>query len=110
MEQGLQAFNASERARLWAERITACRSSGMTVRAWCKENGIAEKTYYYWQRRIYQQFVSTTEAPCFAEVSPAAPLVQTPAAVVYLSDARAEIFSGADAATVQAVIQALRSC
>lgn len=110
MEESLQEQNASQRVRLWSERITACRSSGMSVRAWCKENGISEKTYYYWQRRIYQQLVSTAEAPCFAEVSPSVQLAQAPAAVVYLADSKAEFYSGADAATVQAVIQALRSC
>ncbi len=110
MERSIQALNVANRVQLWTERIAACRSSGMSVRAWCKENGISEKTYYYWQRRIYQQMVSTTETPRFAEVSPAVQLAQTPAAVVYLANAKAEIYSGTDAATVQAVIQALRSC
>ena len=61
MEHNLQRLNAAQRVELWAERIAECRSSGMSVRAWCRGNEISEKTYYYWQRRLYQQMVSTVE-------------------------------------------------
>lgn len=30
----------------WKSIIAECRSSGMTVNAWCKANGIVEQTYY----------------------------------------------------------------
>ena len=30
----------------WKSIISECRASGMTVKAWCKENGIVEQTYY----------------------------------------------------------------
>ena len=36
----------------WSEMIKECRNSGMTVRAWCKENGISEKIFYYRQRKV----------------------------------------------------------
>ena len=54
MEQSLQVMSKQERLENWTARIMACRSSGMTVRAWCQENGLSEKTYYYWQRRLFQ--------------------------------------------------------
>lgn len=54
MEQSLQVMSKQERLENWTARIIACRSSGMTVRAWCQENGLSEKTYYYWQRRLFQ--------------------------------------------------------
>ena len=68
MEHRLQTLNAAQRVQLWAERIAECRSSGKSVRAWCRENEISEKTYYYWQRRLYQQMVSTAERVDFAEI------------------------------------------
>ena len=40
------------RLRRWAEMIQARGESGQTIRTWCKENGIHEKSYYYWQRRL----------------------------------------------------------
>ena len=54
MEQSLQVMSKQERLENWAARIMACRSSGMTARTWCQENGLSEKTYYYWQRRLFQ--------------------------------------------------------
>lgn len=33
----------------WSGRIAECRSSGMAVKNWCKAQGIAIKTYYYWE-------------------------------------------------------------
>ena len=47
MEHSLQTLNAAQRVQLWAERIAECRGSGMSVRAWCRENEISEKPYYY---------------------------------------------------------------
>lgn len=36
----------------WAEIMRVRKESGQTVRAWCRENGVVEKTYYYWQRKL----------------------------------------------------------
>ena len=68
MEHSLQRLNAVQRVELWAERIAECRSSGMSVREWCRENEISEKTYYYWQRKLYQQMISATQRADFAEI------------------------------------------
>lgn len=40
------------RLQQWAEIIEAQLSSGMNKRDWCRENGIPEKRFYYWQRRV----------------------------------------------------------
>ena len=72
MEQSLQVMSKQERLENWTTRIMACRSSGMTVRAWCRENGLSEKTYYYWQRRLFQTLSEqqTVYKTAFAEVTP----------------------------------------
>ncbi|MBP2032803.1 putative transposase [Clostridium algifaecis] len=36
----------------WMPIISKCHKSGMSVRAWCIQNNINEKKFYYWQRRI----------------------------------------------------------
>jgi len=38
----------------WAQIMRARRESGLTVKAWCAENNINEKTYYYWQNKLRQ--------------------------------------------------------
>lgn len=36
----------------WIKIIQQYRSSGQTVSAWCAENNINPKRYYYWLRRV----------------------------------------------------------
>jgi hypothetical protein len=38
----------------WTRLVEQCQSrpEGQTIAQWCKEAGIGEKTYYYWQRRV----------------------------------------------------------
>ena len=111
MEQSLQVMSSQERLENWTTRIMACRSSGMTVRAWCRENGLSEKTYYYWQRRLFQTLSEqkTVYKTAFAEVTP--PVCSGNVAVtVRIAGAVADIHPGADAATVETVLRILKSC
>ncbi len=36
----------------WKNRIMACRSSGISVKAWCQQEGYSCKTYYRWEREV----------------------------------------------------------
>lgn len=40
------------RLNQWTEIIRECRSSGQTISAWCTENNINIKRYYYWLKRV----------------------------------------------------------
>ena len=42
------------RLRNWTEIIHAKQESGLTNREFCAQHGIAEKTYYYWLRKVRQ--------------------------------------------------------
>ena len=42
------------RLQNWAEVIRAKQESGLSNREYCAQNGIAEKTYYYWLRKVRQ--------------------------------------------------------
>ena len=112
MEHSLQTLNVAQRVQLWAERIAECRNSGKSVRAWCRENEISEKTYYYWQRRLYQQMISTTEQVDFAEIPRGIQTGQSTGATakVCLSGATIEVYHGADAQMIQVIHEALKSC
>ncbi|WP_434510086.1 IS66 family insertion sequence element accessory protein TnpA [Desulfitobacterium sp. AusDCA] len=110
MEQSLQALSAKQRMAEWSERISSCRSSGISVKQWYQEHGIVEKTYYYWQRRVFQALTAQQE-PYFAKV----PVErrnssQEVAVTVRIGNAEADIYTGADAATVEAICRALKSC
>ena len=51
------------RHREWAERIQECQSSGMTVTAWCRENGISQRTYYSRLNVVRKELLRRAEAP-----------------------------------------------
>jgi len=40
------------RLKQWTQIIQNCQASGMTVVAWCSQNNVNTKSYYYWLRRI----------------------------------------------------------
>ena len=78
-------------------------------------NGLSEKTYYYWQRRLFQTLSEQQQSirqPAFAEITPT-PNVRPSsglAVTVRTSGVEAEIYNGADAATVETVLRILKSC
>ena len=47
------------RAQQWAMVVQECRSSGMTNREYCRQRGISEKSFYYWQRKFRTQIVAS---------------------------------------------------
>ena len=53
MGSELQTMNGQNKLALWAERVSACRSSDQSVRGWCKANGICEQTFYSGADKIY---------------------------------------------------------
>ena len=55
MGTGVQELKLAARMQEWSTRIAECRSSGMSVRAWCKEQGIAIQTYYHWEKRFVSE-------------------------------------------------------
>lgn len=110
MGKDLQTLNGQTKLALWAGRISECRNSGQNVKAWCRENGICEQTYYKWQKRLFEMAQVQQEIQ-FAEVTPVQSLRCSNVAVtVRIAGAEADIHSGADAATVEMVLQILKSC
>lgn len=57
------------RTNQWMEQIRSCRSSAMTVKAWCAENEINLKSYYYWLRKIRAAAIEgQSTAPQFVRI------------------------------------------
>ena len=42
----LSKLNHHTHLAQWRQLVYDCRHSGMTVRAWCVQNGVSEKTYF----------------------------------------------------------------
>lgn len=58
------------RVQDWARVIQECNSSGLSNREFCRQRGIAEKRFYYWQRKLRQQIVESA-APQLVQLEPA---------------------------------------
>ena len=50
----MNANEAKHEARVseWAKRVRECRSSGLSVKAWCEEREIKPATYYRWEHEV----------------------------------------------------------
>ena len=107
MNNSLQVYNAQERMAYWTDAVSRCRSSGLSVRSWCNQEGIREKTYYYWQKKIYQSACRQTE---FVEMPGSCAATQSVVAEVLVNGMTAIVHSGADAATLQNLIAAMKQC
>ena len=55
MGTGVHGLKYAAKIQEWSVRIAECRGSGMGVKAWCREHGIALKTYYNWERQIVKE-------------------------------------------------------
>ena len=110
MGSELQTMNAQNKLALWAERVSAYRSSDLSVRDWCKENDICEQTYYRWQRKLYGIVKAQQEQSRFAEITPARACSGKAAVTVRIAGTEVDIHSGTDEETVSMVLRLLKSC
>ena len=107
------------RLQQWADIINSCQSSGQTVVAWCEENGINIKTYYYWLRKLRLRMMNeqslpaarqSESLPCLKKLEVQVPVSNTQTAVmIHLPTATLEIRNGASQQTFEAVLLALKS-
>lgn len=112
------------RLQQWIGIIKECRSSGKSVKSWCRENNISEKSYFYWQRRAreaacqeltaYQEKAiipaENNSSPIFTECRiPANHRAGETAVTIHLNSAIVEIHPGADTAIIESALHALKT-
>ena len=107
MKQSLQSVTRQNDLALWAERVQACRSSGLSVKAWCAENGIVPNTYFRWQKKVFNAMYP--EQSRFYEV-PMKMMNGKAAVSIEVNGMTAQVFHGADEETIRVVLLAMQSC
>jgi hypothetical protein len=45
---------ANPKTEEWAERIAAQQRSGISVKQFCKEQGVSEYSFYAWRKRLHE--------------------------------------------------------
>ena len=111
-KQSLQEYNSKQNLLAWSERIRACRESGMSVREWCSANEIALSTYYSQQRKVFEAAKTAAEDEQhtkFAEIR-LPRQSNAPIATIRIGEAEADIYSGADEASIRVICSILKSC
>jgi hypothetical protein len=99
---------AIPKADEWAERIAAQQRSGISVKQFCKQQGLTEYSFYAWRKRLQKK-----EPVRFALVDRRAARQEwaTEAALelVLATGERLRIGAGVDAATLRTVLEAVRT-
>ena len=109
MSKGLRVIKENNNLVEWSRQVEECRSSGLSARSWCEQNGIAVSTFHYRQQKVWDALQERNQ---FVEV----PLQvneyrnENIAATVHIGEIRADIHNGADEATLTALVHALKSC
>lgn len=99
---------ANRKADAWAERIAAQGRSGMSVKQFCKEQGLTEYSFYAWRKRLQEKgpvrFALVERSARRQERTAEAGLE-----LVLATGERLRIGTGVDTATLRAVLDVLRA-
>ena len=103
----IEARPANPKADEWAERIAVQQRSGMSVKQFCKEQGVTEYSFYAWRKRLREK------GPVrFALVEKSARRQERTAEVaielVLATGDRLRIGNGVETETLRAVLDVLR--
>lgn len=109
----------------WMEVIRVCRSSGLSVREWCRTSGISRNSLYYHIRKLramgYDPACLPGDGTCEQEVVPLA-IVESGslsnecrssqmaggiAASIAIGNIYVDIYNGAGSATIRDILSAL---
>ena len=98
---------AKPKADEWAERIAAQRRSGMSVKQFCKQQGLTECSFYAWRKRLQERgpvrFALVERSARRQERTAEAALE-----LVLATGERLRIGAGVDSATLRTVLDVLR--
>jgi hypothetical protein len=99
---------ANSKADQWAERIAAQQRSGISVKQFCKEQGLTQYCFYAWRKRLQEtgpvRFALVDRRPRRQEQAGEAALE-----LVLATGERLRIGVGVDAATLRTVLDMLRA-
>ena len=58
------------RRQTWAMMLREQAQSGLTIRAWCDQNGLSTKSFYYRRKQVRAMILDSAERPLFAQLTP----------------------------------------
>jgi transposase-like protein len=91
----------------WAGRIAAQQRSGMSVKQFCREQGLTEYSFYAWRKRLQESGpvrFALVEKGARRQERTAEPILE----LLLAAGERLRIGTGVDAATLRTVLDVLR--
>lgn len=115
MSSQLVELKENAKLTLWYDDIKSQKQSGLTVGAWCVQQGTNRHTYYYRykvvMRALEERLSQSQPQPVrFAALPTPTPEKRTDSAAIRLrlGDLEVEIPAGADPSGIRSVIEALK--
>lgn len=104
MTEGKMALPKAEE---WAERIRAQQRSGISVKQFCKEQGLTEYSFYAWRKRLQKQ--KPVRFALDRGTARQGPATEAGLELVLVTGERLRIGSAVDGTTLRTVLDALRA-
>ena len=106
------------RLQEWAAEMQDCRSSGLSVRQWCRQRGTTPTTYYRWERELLSIAGTTmtqleTPAVAFAELPvPKQACCNTAerSATLRVGNVSIDVYPQCGAEQMKMLVEILRTC
>lgn len=114
----MRTFTHEYRMQRWSGIISERNESGKTIRAWCGERGVSEKSYYYWQHKFREAAsvqaagLPSAQTPVpsgWASLSVREESENTNGLVVEVGGCRIRVQADTDTALLTRVCQALKT-
>ena len=100
------AIRDEYRLQEWSQIIQAGQNSGLSKRELCRQNGISERQYYYWLKKLRETVAETASPPL---VHLEAPVPQSEGILqIQIGQADLRLPVNTDAEAVAAILRALQ--
>ena len=115
--KGMTSAKLKHRVKLqeWAARMQDCRSSGLSVRAWRRQEEINAATYYRWEWELLAlaetELCSSVSTVRFAELPAPKQISRNVAersATLHMGNASLDIYPGCDTEQLKMLVELLR--
>jgi hypothetical protein len=108
MTETISEEKATTKSEQWRERLAAQKRSGLSVKQFCREQGLTEYSFYAWRKRLRGEapvrFALVDRGAARQELATEASLE-----LVLATGERLRIGVGVEATTLRTVLDALRA-
>jgi hypothetical protein len=103
----MQMSSIEDRRAIWRAKIASQKASGLTIAAWCAEQGISPHTFSYWRAKFVEPPVGASD---WVSIASDPDVTAGGSLCVRVGAATVEVSAGFDARLLSDVVTALSRC